>query len=91
MLRSVLEAAGSGVRIKKEGRIYANPSTGQLTSKFEDNPQLPFEDLELHFNGGLRAGLATPQTCGQATSTSDLVPWSSPVTPDANPSLVLQR
>ncbi len=85
MLRIFIEAAGSGVRIKKEGRIYANPSTGQLTTKFEDNPSLPFEDLELRFKGGLRAGLATPQSCGAATSTSDLVPWSSPVTPDANP------
>ena len=85
MLRIFIEAAGSGVRIKKEGRIYANPTTGQLTTKFEDNPDDPFEDLELHFKGGLRAGLATPQSCGTATTTSDLVPWSSPVTPDANP------
>lgn len=84
MLRIFLEAAGSGVRIKKEGRIYANPTTGQLTTKFEENPELPFEDLELHFKGGLRAGLSTPQGCGQATTTSDLVPWSSPITPDAN-------
>jgi hypothetical protein len=85
MLRIFIEAAGSGVRIKKEGRIYANPTTGQLTTKFEDNPEAPFEDLELHFKGGLRAGLATPQSCGTATTTTDLVPWSSPDTPDANP------
>ncbi len=82
-LRILLEAAGSGVRIKKEGRVYANPSTGQLTTRFEDDPQLPFENLELHFKGGLRAGLATPQTCGAAATSADLVPWSSPVTPDA--------
>ena len=85
MLRIYIEAAGSGVRIKKEGHVYANPSTGQLTSTFEDNPELPFEDLELHFKGGLRAGLATPQVCGQASTTSDLVPWSTPITPDATP------
>jgi hypothetical protein len=85
MLRLYIEAAGSGVRLKKEGRVYLNPSTGQLTSKFEDNPQDPFENLELDFKGGLRAGLATPQVCGPATTTSDLVPWSSPVTQDATP------
>ena len=85
MLRIYIEAAGSGVRIKKEGRVYANPSTGQLTSRFEDNPQDPFEDLELRFKGGLRAGLATPQDCGLATTTTDLTPWSSPITPDATP------
>ena len=85
MLRLFIEAQGEGVRIKKEGRIYANPSTGQLTTKFEENPELPFEELELSFKGGLRAGLATPQGCAGATTTSDLVPWSTPITPDSNP------
>jgi hypothetical protein len=85
MLRIFLVAQGSGVRIKKEGKIYANPSTGQITTRFTENPELPFEDLELHFKGGLRAGLATPQTCGAATTTTDFVPWSSPITPDASP------
>ena len=85
MVRIYIEAAGSGVRLKKEGRVYLNPSTGQLTSRFEDNPQDPFEDLELRFKGGLRAGLATPQACEVATTTTDLVPWSSPITPDATP------
>ncbi len=88
MYRLFLEVAGDGVRVKKEGRIYANASTGQLTTKFEENPQLPFSDLELHFKGGLRAPLATPQTCGPVTTTSDLVPWSTPITPDANPTSV---
>ena len=85
MVRLFIEAAGSGVRLKKEGRVYLNPSTGQLTAKFLENPQDPFENLEMHFNGGLRAGLATPQTCGPAITTTDLVPWSSPDTPDATP------
>ena len=85
MIRLYIEAAGSGVRLKKEGRVYLNPSTGQLTSRFENNPQDPFENLELDFKSGLRAGLATPQTCGQALTTTDFVPWSSPVTPDASP------
>ena len=85
MLRIFLEVAGSGVRVKKEGRVYANPSTGQLTTRFEENPELPVENIELTFKGGLRAGLATPQSCGVATTTSDMVPWSTPITPDANP------
>ncbi|HEY5288356.1 MAG TPA: hypothetical protein VIJ50_14770 [Solirubrobacteraceae bacterium] len=85
MLRIFLVAQGDGVRIKKEGKVYANPSTGQLTTTFTNNPALPFETLELKFKGGLRAGLATPQVCGTATSTSDFVPWSTPITPDANP------
>jgi hypothetical protein len=86
MLRLYIEVSGSGVLLKKEGRVYLNPSTGQLTAKFEDNPQAPFENFELTFKSGLRAGLATPQTCGTATTTTELVPWSSPITPDASPS-----
>jgi hypothetical protein len=86
MYRLFLQLEGSGVVIKLEGRIYANTTTGQLTTKFENNPQLPVSSVELRFNSGLRAALATPQTCGTYTSTSDLTPWSSPITPDATPS-----
>jgi hypothetical protein len=86
MFRIFLQAQGAGVVIKKQGTIHVNTSTGQLTTTFEDNPQLPFNDLQLVFKGGLRAGLATPQGCGTFTTTSDLTPWSSPITPDATPS-----
>ena len=81
-----LEAAGSGVVIKLEGRVSLNRSTGRLTATFKENPQFPFSDLKLHFNGGPRASLANPQACGSATTSSDLSPWSSPATPDATPS-----
>ncbi len=71
---------------KVEGTVDANTTTGQLTSHFPENPQFPVSDLQLVFKGGLRAGLATPQTCGTFTATSDMVPWSTPYTPDATPS-----
>ncbi len=83
MLHLYLEASGSGVVIKKQGTIYADTTTGQLTTTFADNPPLPFSDLTLRFKSGLRAPLATPQSCGTFTSTSDLTPWSAPITPDA--------
>jgi len=82
-----LEAEGEGVIIKLKGEVSANPATGQLTTRFEENPQLPFSDLKLRLNGGQRAPLATPQTCGTATTTSDLEPWSAPESgPNATPS-----
>jgi hypothetical protein len=84
MLRIFLVVQGFGVRIKKEGHVYANPSTGQLTSTFENNPQAPAEDIELSFKGGLRAGLATPQSCGAFSATTDFTPWSTPITPNAS-------
>jgi hypothetical protein len=85
MFNIYLELAGSGVVIKQHGTIYANITTGQLTTVFKEAPQLPVSDLQVHFKGGLRASLATPQECGEYTTTTDIVPWSSPITPDATP------
>jgi hypothetical protein len=85
MFRLFLQIEGSGVVIKQEGRIYTNASTGQLTTTFKDLPQLPTSNIKLHFNSGLRAGLATPQSCGTFTSTASLTPYSSPITQDATP------
>jgi hypothetical protein len=66
--------------------VDANTTTGQLTAHFPENPQFPATELQLFFKGGLRGGLSTPQTCGHYTATSDMVPWSTPYTPDATPS-----
>jgi uncharacterized repeat protein (TIGR01451 family) len=81
-----LEVAGSGVIIKLKGKVSANPTTGELTTTFTENPQLPFSDLKVRLNGGPRSPLVNPQGCGTFTTMSDLVPWSSPITPDATPS-----
>jgi hypothetical protein len=73
-----LEAAGAGVILKLQGKVSADPRTGRLTASFVENPQLPFEELKLTFDEGQRAPLANPQTCGTATATGDLEPWSAP-------------
>jgi hypothetical protein len=82
LLALYLVAEGSGVPIKLAGRVEADPTTGQLTMRFEGNPplegepQLPFSDLKLHFFGGARAPLVTPPTCGVHETTASFVPWS---------------
>jgi hypothetical protein len=88
-----LEVAGSGVIIKLKGTASVDPKTGQITTTFKENPQFPFEELKIKLNGGPRAPLANPQTCGTATTTSLLEPWShqpgpgeAEGTPDATPS-----
>ncbi len=72
-----LLAEGYGLSVRLAGTVTPNPTTGQLTTTFTENPQLPFEDLKLDFFGGPRAALATPPGCGSYTTTSQLVPYSS--------------
>ncbi len=74
------ELANLGINIKAHGYVEANPATGQITAKFQDNPQLPFSDLKISLNGGPRAPLDNPAVCGPATTTADLTPWSAPGT-----------
>ncbi len=66
----------TGLVVKLAGKVEADPTTGQLTSTFRENPQLPFEDFKLNFFGGPRAALKTPALCGNYASTTELTPWS---------------
>ncbi len=66
----------SGVLIKVAGEVKPDPVTGQLVSTFDNTPELPFEELNLHFFGGSRAPLGTPALCGGYTSRASIVPWS---------------
>ena len=68
----------TGVLVKIAGEFVADPHTGQLTAVFDENPNIPFSDLKLHFFGGPRAELATPESCGTFTTNTELTPWSFP-------------
>lgn len=76
----------TGVIVKLAGEVHADPQTGQLTTSFEENPQLPFEDFKLRLFEGAKGAMRTPSVCGTYESTSVLTPWSAPESgPPAEP------
>jgi hypothetical protein len=79
----VVESRERGILVKIPGRVGFGPD-GRLVSSFDDNPQLPFGSLQLHFKGGDRAPLVNPPLCGTHRIEAVLSPWSA-ADPD-NPS-----
>jgi hypothetical protein len=79
--RIFVEAASSryGISARLIGNVSADPQTGQLTTTFADNPQVPFDSFRLQFDGGARAPLTSPPICGPHTATSQMTPWSTAV------------
>jgi hypothetical protein len=68
-----------GIDIKQEGQIQANPLSGQITTTFDQIPQLPLSSLDLRFKSGPRAPLTTPDTCASASNASaiSITSWSN--------------
>ena len=64
-----------GVDIKLPASLSVDPTTGQITTTFADLPQLPFEDVRLHFKQGARAPLVTPRRCGTYATQAVLESW----------------
>jgi hypothetical protein len=66
----------TGLRIKLPGDVTPDPATGQLKTVFDNLPQVPFTSFKLSFNGGPKAVLANPVSCGTFTASTRLTPWS---------------
>ena len=71
----------TGILIKLAGKVTPNPVTGQLTTTFENNPQLAFNHFNFHFREGQQAPLISPPVCGTYSTTAVLTPWSDPTAP----------
>ena len=73
-----LTLSGHGVLVKVKGTVVPTEKTGQLTTTFDENPEVPFSELKLLLNGGARATLANPSVCGPYHAESELTPWTTP-------------
>jgi hypothetical protein len=84
-----LEIGGEGV-LEGEGIVFkvpfqteANPATGQLTTDVRELVQAPYSEVRIRLNGGPRAPIDNPATCGPAATSADFTPWSAPgITPE---------
>jgi hypothetical protein len=77
-----------GIHLKLTGSVNLNASNGQVTTTFQDLPQLPFTSFNLTFQGGSRSVLVNPQSCGTQTASANLTPYArltDPTPPNATP------
>jgi hypothetical protein len=74
--RLLVEVDDAGVRLDLVGTVSLDPRTGRITTVFDELPQVPFTSFALAFQGGDRAVLANPATCGAYELTARLTPWS---------------
>jgi hypothetical protein len=70
-----------GILVKVPGRLDLNEQNGQIVNTFEDLPQFPFSNLELHFRSGPRAPLINPPTCGVKRIGVELTSYADPANP----------
>jgi hypothetical protein len=71
-------SAGSTV-IDLQGVVEANEETGQVSTVFQDLPEVPFVTLRLSFFGGAAAALANPVACGPATSSGSITSYAGQI------------
>ncbi len=92
LYRILIEAKNpdEGIVARLVGRVKANKNTGDLTAEIYDDlkgeftdqpaglPQVPFEEIRLHFDGAKNT-LTSPPVC-TAEGTSRFEPWARPGT-----------
>ncbi|MGX6446825.1 hypothetical protein ACVU7I_01965 [Patulibacter sp. S7RM1-6] len=74
--RLFVNADGPGISIRLRGSVDANEKDGRVVAVFDDNPQLPFSQFRIDFDGGSKAIIASPQTCEPTVGSGELDPWS---------------
>ena len=73
--RIFITGDGYATHIKLAGTVHLDPDTGRLVASFENIPQSPLTEFNMHFFGAQRGLLATPTQCGNYAVHSTFVPW----------------
>ena len=75
-LRLFLDVPLYGAHIKVSAHVRPSTTTGQITTIFDELPQIAFTDFKLTFKGGPRSALVSPTECGAHTASAVTTPWS---------------
>jgi hypothetical protein len=75
-LRLFLDVPLYGAHIKVSAHVRPSTTTGQITTIFDELPQIAFTDFTLTFHGGPRSALVSPTECGTHTASAATIPWS---------------
>ncbi len=71
------ESERYGIIVRLRGVTTPNEKTGQLTATFSENPEQPFSNLVLHFNGGPLAPLANGLKCEASAVATTFTPFTN--------------
>jgi hypothetical protein len=82
--RVFMTVSGFGMNAKLVGSFRPDPQTGQLTALFENLPQVPFEEFDLHLFASDRGLMATPTTCDLYPIQATFVPWNDTLAPQTS-------
>ncbi len=74
--RLFMVLSGFGINAKLIGSVQPDPATGRLTAFFEDLPQVPFDNFDIHLFASDRGLMATPISCTLYTATALFIPWN---------------
>jgi hypothetical protein len=75
--RLFLIASGFGINAKLLGDVRLDPLTGQVSTHFDDLPQAPFDDFQLHLFSSDRGLMATPTQCTIYSTRAHFFPWNT--------------
>ncbi len=79
--RIFMMANGYGIHAKLVGSAKPDPTTGQVTVYFQDLPQVPFNEFDVHLFASDRGLMATPTFCSFYNTTALFTPWNASVPP----------
>ncbi len=82
--RLVMAVSGFGLNAKLLGVFRPDGETGQLTGTFENLPQVPFEQFDLHLFASDRGLMATPSACTLYPVEATFVPWNHLLSPQGS-------